>query len=71
MRFRRVVAAVAVAGVALTVVPTLSAGGNRPRVIDGVRWHESVESARKDASKTRAGKPIAWVRMLGEMSGAT
>lgn len=35
----------------------------------GISWHKSVEGALQAAAADEPGKPVFWLRMLGELGG--
>ncbi|HEY9717337.1 MAG TPA: hypothetical protein V6C69_07710 [Trichormus sp.] len=42
---------------------------NELRVVNGLQWHNDLNSALQDAA--RQGKMVLWIHMLGDIKGAT
>lgn len=42
---------------------------NETKVVNGLNWHNNLNSALQEAS--REGKMVLWIHMLGDIKGAT
>ncbi len=58
----------------LCCAASLAAAGtkaDKPRLIAGVNWYDSLASAKKVAGGRKAPRPILWLRVLGDLAGKT
>ena len=54
-----------------TAKKTAKSTASKVRTFYGIDWHSSLESAQQAAAarEEKAGKPVFWLRMLGDLNG--